>query len=1358
MRNNKLPGTLAVLVLVVTVLALWRLLSGRMMLAETLPYIFALLFTLITVAYFFRQICKMEKTIEIQVKALADDADALNVANEELQMNNEELLSNNEELTNLNDQYISANKQLEQYKNHLEELVTQRVEELKASEERYSLLVNTIMYPVLVSTFDGEILFMNDSCSEFFGIDPHQIGAANMKNLWANPDDRVNFVNELAKHSYVQNRDIKLRRPSGEVADGLISSSLIDYNGRKAILSVLNDITNRKKVENLLAESEILYKTIINSSQNLICSLSADDFRLISFNDELFRYHQSRGVEIKAGMTPVEIYGDTMLARERIAFYERTLKEGTVFQREYQSSTGDRWFNFRFHLMKKDEKPFAIAVYGNDITAIKEKEKQLRESEEKLRLMLDNSIDAFGLINASGEQIFLTAASERSTGFTIGELKGSFVNVIHPDDLEIVMEAWKKVLANKDETVRVQYRHKHKYREYIWYEAFARNYLDNPALNAVLINVRDITSIKEAEKLLKDAKENAERSDERFRTISRLSNHLVYEYDLVNDLILWDGAIKEVTGFEPEEYNYTTINDWLEFIHPDDKEQTLQLYYQSIEKLSPYKAFYRYRCKDGSYRWIEEDSHFVEIKDNKPLRMFGVMKDITERRIAEENILKSEEKYRLLAENINDVIWKFDVNTNRYTYFSPSVYKLTGYTVEEALNLTLEQIVMPDSLAQLQVALPEWVDQFKACMPDSRIRTFEYQIRHKNGHPVWVEINATLVTGFENEVVEVLATSRNIEDRKMAEKALRESEERFRISFEKAGLGIALLNINQELVHTNTKFQELLGYSNEELLAKSIYDVTWAEDVGKDLDLLYQLMDGKIDSYQTDMRYINSSGSLVYALRTISLVKDRHGNILYIIALIEDVTQRKLAEKALRESEERYSLITRLSGYVVFDFDIRKQKILFAGAVEEVTGYTADELNNMNYEELLSLIHPDDRNRVSAEFTNYKERLKPNTDHYQYITKNKGIIWIETTAFIINDTDNAPARWLGIMRDITEQRKIESFLKESEEKLRTIFNSSNDGIILLNTDLTILDINQSALTKTGYAYGELDHKNILHILSDDGMRLVQQHIESLKFGNKTYSFETEIIVKDRSFLPVEVTTTNLRINEQDAILLIARDISERKKLERELLNSVINTEELERLQFSQELHDGLGPIISAIKMYIQLLTMPETKMDTKEIAAEAELLINEASNTVREISFKLSPHILQNYGIIEAINAYIDRIQESKKVAIHLSHQNIERFTELIETVIYRVLCECLNNSVKHAKATVIEISLNYQDGLLVVKYTDNGKGFDVEQVLKERKGIGLLNIQSRLRSINGSMQINSDEGMGSNFIFKIKV
>lgn len=135
------------------------------------------------------------------------------------------------------------------------------------------------------------------------------------------------------------------------------------------------------------------------------------------------------------------------------------------------------------------------------------------ENEERFRLMIKNSNDSFVLINEKGEQFYISDAASRDTGFSIDELKGPIANVIYPDDLEIVLKAWNDVVSCYGNIVRVQYRHKHKHKKYIWFEAVAQNFLDNPAINAVVVNVRDITPIKETEQELIKAKEKAEESD-----------------------------------------------------------------------------------------------------------------------------------------------------------------------------------------------------------------------------------------------------------------------------------------------------------------------------------------------------------------------------------------------------------------------------------------------------------------------------------------------------------------------------------------------------------------------------------------------------------------------------------------------------------------------------------------------------------------------------------------------------------------------------------------------------------------------------------------------------------------------------
>jgi PAS domain S-box-containing protein len=460
-------------------------------------------------------------------------------------------------------------------------------------------------------------------------------------------------------------------------------------------------------------------------------------------------------------------------------------------------------------------------------------------------------------------------------------------------------------------------------------------------------------------------------------------------------------------------------------------------------------------------------------------------------------------------------------------------------------------------------------------------------------------------------------------------------------------------------------------------------------------------------------------------------------------------------EMALRNSEERYNLVTKLSGYVVYDYDIEKQRVIWAGAVKDVLGYTPDELNENNFEKLLELIHPDDINLVKRKLVTEPDSIHSSKTQYRYLTKNKGYIWVETQAFLFTDDQNKQCRWLGIMRDITGQLHIDSLIKASEEKLRTIFDTSKDGILLLDRNLCVIDINQSALIKIGYSKEDIIGGKAKKFLHSDTSLLAQKLITD--WANASIdNFETEVLTKDQSSFPVEINAATMRFNNQDVLLLMIRDITERKKLEKELLHSVINTEEMERLRFSQELHDGLGPLLSAAKLYTEWLAEPDSNIDPKTIIADIQKLLEESNKTVREISFKLSPHILQNYGIAEAINAYAEKAEKSGKVHISIKTSNFKRFDETIEAIIYRVICECINNTIKHAKAQNIAITLQLAENNICIDYKDDGIGFDINTLKLKQKGIGLLNMQSRLKSINGQISIQSAINNGIKISIKI--
>lgn len=216
----------------------------------------------------------------------------------------------------------------------------------------------------------------------------------------------------------------------------------------------------------------------------------------------------------------------------------------------------------------------------------------------------------------------------------------------------------------------------------------------------------------------------------------------------------------------------------------------------------------------------------------------------------------------------------------------------------------------------------------------------------------------------------------------------------------------------------------------------------------------------------------------------------------------------------------------------------------------------------------------------------------------------------------------------------------------------------------------------------------------------------------------------------------------------------------REESEKEILNAIIKTEEKERKRFAKDLHDGLGPILSTVKLSISTLSQLENKKRNKEIISNTEVVINEALKSIKEISNNLSPHILNNFGLASAIKSFTNKIVKSKAINISFnSNMHDERLDENVEVVLYRVVCELMNNTVKHASANNIEINLTKNNNIVKLVYTDDGKGFDVEKILNEKtSGMGYSNMLTRIKSLKGKLNINSSKEKGTEVVIEVSI
>lgn len=321
-------------------------------------------------------------------------------------------------------------------------------------------------------------------------------------------------------------------------------------------------------------------------------------------------------------------------------------------------------------------------------------------------------------------------------------------------------------------------------------------------------------------------------------------------------------------------------------------------------------------------------------------------------------------------------------------------------------------------------------------------------------------------------------------------------------------------------------------------------------------------------------------------------------------------------------------------------------------------------------------------------------------------------------------------------------------IKESEKKFTGIFQASSDGMMLIKED-KILEVNDAFMKIAGIENNEYSREKLKIFIENEMPGVFSS------FGHKIREEQCSSVVdfmdlkKVRKF--IELNFKVFELSGQKVVLVIARDITERKMMEQKIMEAIFKTQEESQGKYAQELHDGLGPVLSTVKMYIEWLCNDKNTLNIDKIKANAISAVDEAINQAKEIANNLSPHVLQRFGLVNALKNYSDRLKENHRASVEIVSRLNDRLSPDVEIMLYRVLLECLNNSVKYAQAEKIMIHLDKQVQKVIVNYADNGNGFDVARTLKETNGMGLFNIQNRIKLIGGEISIRSALGKGTN-------
>ncbi len=656
-----------------------------------------------------------------------------------------------------------------------------------------------------------------------------------------------------------------------------------------------------------------------------------------------------------------------------------------------------------------------------DITQRKQTEEMLRQSKERFRLAVDNIPDGFVIYDADRRLQFVNAEGLRRTGLSEEGLCGYTDEEIHPPE---VYEKYLPTLQQAIETRTTQTTECTITLPVTGTFTVVVTYV--PLLNEkgeiyqILGISNDITARKQAE-------EDLRQSEEQLRLALEAAHMGIWDWNVLTNQVKCSSDYKQLFGLATRTFGTYEIVEAC--IHPEDRKLVKQAVKQARQQRQDYHQEFRILRPDGTTHWIEGKGKFFYDQIGQAVRMLGTVMEISDRKAREEQL-------RLLESvvlNTNDAVLiteaePIDLPGPRIVYANEAFTQLTGYSLEEVFGQTprILQGVNTDrpTLARIRVALETW--------QPIRVDLINYR---KDGSEFWVDLSLVPVANERGWFTHWISVQRDISDRKQAEVALQQSEERFRRAILDAPLPIILYAEDGEVLQINSAWTELTGYTHQELSTlaewtKKAYGET-QEFVGADIEHLYTL-NQRIAQGESIVT-THDGETRIWEFYSAPLGKLPDGR-RQAISMALDITKRKLAEAELQESEKKFRQFAENIDQVLWMSDVVLNEILYVSpAYEQIWGRSCESLY-ANPKSFFDPIHPDDRQRV---ITNIELNHGSNEFDIEYrlIRPDGAVRWIRDRGFPVHNESGEVYRRAGIAQDITAQKQSEIVLRQVNEEL-----------------------------------------------------------------------------------------------------------------------------------------------------------------------------------------------------------------------------------------------------------------------------------------------------------------------------------
>jgi PAS domain S-box-containing protein len=772
------------------------------------------------------------------------------------------------------------------------------------------------------------------------------------------------------------------------------------------------------------------------------------------------------------------------------------------------------------------------------------------------------------------------------------------------------------------------------------------------------------------------------------------------------------------------------------------------------------------------------------IHDGDNLRgLLGANIDITEQKRTEAALRRSEDRFAQAFRANPAALSISTLDNGTLVDVNPGFLKLTGFERADVIGRNaqdLNMIASPFSHAWLT----------KILLKHGKTRPGEAEIRNKNGDILYVQYSMEIIeVGGEPHVLSIF---NDITERKKAVTALRESEARFRAIYEGSSIGIIVVNQDGYALSANSAFTHMLGYSEDELKQMRFRDFTHPDDVDQNLDLFHRLYKGEINHYEMEKRYLRKDGGVVWTRLTVSPMDKEAFGELISVALVEDITERRQAEAALRESEARFRAIFEESNIGIVLFAPNGYPISVNPALQSMLGYSEAELLQSRFRDFT---HPDDVPQTVSSF----ERLHEGEfDHYQmdkrYLRKDGKIVWTQISVSAIGSTgtNNEGAMTVALIEDITQRKLAEERLRDSEAHNAALLGAMPDLMFLIDAQGIFLDYRAPDPATLFVPPEHFIGKSVFEVMPEVMREPLRQ-----AFKRAWDTREMEIFEYPS---PAEYTLSfyeaRILAFGDDKILVISRDITERKQAESAIqeLNSELERRvldrtaelaaanerltELDRLKskFIADVSHELRTPLAVLNTRVYLLEngLPEKKAEYLIGLREQIQRLIQFVNTVLDLSrLELGKGRISFEAV--NLNEVVDQVSDAlapraEANGLRLSVQcegDIPpvrgEFNQLAQ-----VATNLIANAIKYTANGRIDVNIRLVDHQVCLRVKDTGMGIAPDDLphLFERfyrgeragqtqiagSGLGLSIVKEIVDLHGGTIEVESEIGKGSTF------